>query len=60
VILSAVPAFARQLPLFERLQFLSTGVGWRETGDAVRARLGDDRYGFLLVDTWEMASELLY
>ena len=35
-----VPAFALQLPLFERIQFLSRVVGWRDVADAVRAKLG--------------------
>jgi 4-amino-4-deoxy-L-arabinose transferase-like glycosyltransferase len=59
VLLAVVPAFARQCPLFERVQFLSQVVGWRPVADAVRAKLGEDRYGALLVDSREMAAELL-
>ena len=60
VMLAAAPAFALQLPLFERLQFLSRVVGWHQAADAVRARLASDYYGAILVDTREMAAELLY
>jgi 4-amino-4-deoxy-L-arabinose transferase-like glycosyltransferase len=60
VALAIVPAFAQQLPIFERLQFLSRVVGWRDVADAVRAKLGEDHYAALLVDTREMAAELLY
>ena len=60
VVLAAAPAFARQWPIFERLQFLSGVVGWREAGEAVRARLAEERYGAVLVDTRELAAELLY
>lgn len=60
VVLAAAPAFAKQWPMFERLQFLSSAVGWREVGDAVHARLGQDRYGAIVVDTRELAAELLY
>ena len=58
--LAAAPAFARQWPIFERLQFASRVVGWRESADAVRAKLAEERYGSILVDTREMAGELLY
>ena len=60
VALAIVPAFALQLPIFERLQFLSSVVGWRGVADAVRAKLGEDHYAALLVDSREMAAELLY
>ena len=60
VALAIVPAFAERLPLFERLQFLSRVVGWRDVADAVREKLGADHYGAVLVDTREMAAELLY
>ena len=60
VMLAAAPAFALQLPLFERLQFLSRVVGWRGVADAVRGKLEQEHYGALLVDTREMAAELLY
>jgi 4-amino-4-deoxy-L-arabinose transferase-like glycosyltransferase len=58
--LAAAPAFAEQLLPFERLQFLSRLMGWREVADAVRAKLAAERYGSILVDTREMAGELLY
>ncbi len=45
VALAIVPAFAERLPLFERLQFLSRVVGWRDVADAVREKLGADHYG---------------
>jgi 4-amino-4-deoxy-L-arabinose transferase-like glycosyltransferase len=60
VLLAIAPAFALQWPLFERMQFLSQVVGWRNVAEAVRAKLGEDRYGALLVDSREMAAELLY
>ncbi|HEX7533159.1 MAG TPA: glycosyltransferase family 39 protein, partial [Methyloceanibacter sp.] len=60
VALAIVPAFAERLPLFERLQFLSRVVGWRDVADAVREKLGADHYGAVLVDTREIAAELLY
>jgi len=60
VMLAIAPAFALQLPLFERLQFLSTAVGWRGVADAVRAKLAEDHYGAIVVDTRELAGELLY
>lgn len=60
VTLAIAPAFALQLPLFERLQFLSTVIGWRGVADAVRAKLAEDRYGAIVVDTRELAGELLY
>jgi 4-amino-4-deoxy-L-arabinose transferase-like glycosyltransferase len=60
VMLAAAPAFALQLPMFERLQFLSRVVGWHGVADTVREKLAQDHYGALLVDTREMAAELLY
>jgi len=60
VMLAIAPAFALQWPLFERLQFLSRVVGWRSTAELVRAKLAEERYGALLVDSREMAGELLY
>ena len=58
--LAVAPAFAPQWGLFEQLQFLSRVVGWREAADVVRAKLAEERYGSILVDTREMAAELLY
>lgn len=60
VLLAIAPAFALQSPLFERIQFLSQVVGWRGVADAVRAQLAEGRYGALLVDSRELAAELLY
>ena len=60
VVLATGPAFAFKLPLFERLQFLSRVVGWRGVADAVRAKLAEQHYGALVVDTRELAGELLY
>jgi 4-amino-4-deoxy-L-arabinose transferase-like glycosyltransferase len=60
VLLAIAPAFARQWPLFERVQFLSQVVGWNGVADAVRTKLNEDHYGALLVDSREMAAELLY
>ncbi|HEV7464185.1 MAG TPA: hypothetical protein VGN85_09830 [Methyloceanibacter sp.] len=60
VVLAAALTFALQLPMFERLQFLSRVVGWRGVADAVRGKLEQEHYGALLVDTREMAAELLY
>lgn len=59
-LLAIAPSFALQWPVFERLQFLSSVVGWRNVADGVRTKLADDHYGALLVDTREMAAELLY
>jgi len=58
--LAVVPAFAPQWTLFERLQFLSRVVGWRDAADVVRTKLAEEHYGSILVDTREMAAELLY
>jgi 4-amino-4-deoxy-L-arabinose transferase-like glycosyltransferase len=58
--LAVAPAFALQLPLFERLQFMSRVVGWRGVADAVRAKLVEQHYGAIVVDTRELAAELLY
>jgi 4-amino-4-deoxy-L-arabinose transferase-like glycosyltransferase len=60
IILAAAPAFALKLPLFERLRFLSQVIGWRGVADAVRAKLAEEHYGALVVDTRELAAELLY
>jgi len=59
-ILAAAPAFALQWRLFEQLQFLSRVVGWRDSADIVRTKLAEQHYGSILVDTREMAGELLY
>ena len=47
-------------PLFERLEFLSRVVGWHDAADVVRTKLAEQHYGSILVDTREMAGELLY
>lgn len=60
ILLAVAPAFARHWSLFERVQFLTQVVGWRQAADTVRAKLAGDRYGALLVDTREMGAELLY
>jgi hypothetical protein len=60
VMLAAAPAFASRWPLFERLEFLSRVVGWRDAADVVRRKLAEQHYGSILVDTREMAGELLY
>lgn len=59
-ILAVAPAFASRWPLFERLQFMSRVVGWRDAADVVRAKLAKERYGSIVVDTRELAGELLY
>jgi hypothetical protein len=59
-ILAAAPAFATRLPLFERLEFLSRVVGWRDAAEVVRRKLAEQPYSSILVDTREMAGELLY
>jgi len=58
--LAVVPAFAPRWPIFERLEFLSRVVSWHRTADVVRAKLAEQHYGSILVDTREMAGELLY
>lgn len=60
ILLAIAPAFALQWPVFERVQFLSQVVGWRGVAEAVRTKLGQHQYGALLVDSREMAAELLY
>jgi 4-amino-4-deoxy-L-arabinose transferase-like glycosyltransferase len=59
-IIGTAPAFARQWPVFEQLQFLRTSLGWRDVAGVVRTRLEEGRYGALLVHTRVMAAELLY
>src|SRR5262245_19522338 len=59
-ILATAPAFATRWPLFEKLQFLSRVVGWRDVAATVRAKLAEDGYGAIVVDTRELAGELLY
>ena len=49
-----------RLPIFERLEFLSRVVGWHQAADVVRAKLAEQHYGSILVDTREMAGEMLY
>ncbi|MEX1060212.1 MAG: glycosyltransferase family 39 protein [Methyloceanibacter sp.] len=58
--LAAAPAFAPQWRLFERIEFLRRVVGWHESAQIVRTKLSEERYGSILVDTREMAGELLY
>jgi 4-amino-4-deoxy-L-arabinose transferase-like glycosyltransferase len=57
---AAAPAFAQQWRLFEQFQFLRGVVGWDHSADIVRAKLAEHRYGSILVDTRELAAELLY
>jgi 4-amino-4-deoxy-L-arabinose transferase-like glycosyltransferase len=59
-LIATAPALAPQLPIFERLQFLSRVVGWHGVADTVRTKLAEDHYGSILVDSREMAAELLY
>ena len=60
VIFATAPAFARQWPVFEQVQFLRTALGWREVAGVVRSQLEKERYGALLVQRRELAAELLY
>jgi len=60
VVIAAMPAFARQWPAFEQLQFMRTALGWEDVAGAVRTRLAQERYGALLVPTRDMAAEMLY
>jgi 4-amino-4-deoxy-L-arabinose transferase-like glycosyltransferase len=60
VIVAAGPAFAKSWRLFEQVRFLEQVVGWHESADMVRAKLAEQHYGSILVDTREMAGELLY
>jgi 4-amino-4-deoxy-L-arabinose transferase-like glycosyltransferase len=57
---AAAPAFATQWRLFEQLQFLRVVSGWHAVADGVRIKLAEDRYGSILVDSREMAANLLY
>jgi hypothetical protein len=58
--LATAPAFATRMPLFERLQFLSRVIGWRDAAAVVRTKLAADKYGAIVVDTRELAGEFLY
>jgi 4-amino-4-deoxy-L-arabinose transferase-like glycosyltransferase len=58
--LATAPAFARTWPVFEQLKFLRSSLGWNATAKVVRAKLAEAPYGALLVDTREMAAEMLY
>jgi 4-amino-4-deoxy-L-arabinose transferase-like glycosyltransferase len=60
VIFAAVPAFARQWPMFEQLQFLRSALGWQDVADVVRTKLAAEPYGAVLVRTRDMAAEMLY
>ncbi len=60
VAIAAAPAFARQWPIFEQLQFLRSSLGWHDVAGAVRSKLAEDRYGAVLVHTRHMAAEMLY
>jgi len=60
VILAAAPAFARQWPAFEQLQFLRSALGWREVAAVVRTKLAEEDYGAVLVRTRDVAAEMLY
>jgi 4-amino-4-deoxy-L-arabinose transferase-like glycosyltransferase len=60
VLLAIAPAFAQQWWLFERVQFLSQVIGWQGVANAVRTKLDEDHYGALLVDSRDLAAELLY
>ena len=60
VVVAAAPAFAKHWRLFEQVQFLERVVGWHESADIVRAKLAEQHYGSILVDTREVAGELLY
>lgn len=57
---AAGPAFAQQWRLFEQFQFLRGVIGWHQSADIVRTKLAEQPYGSILVDTREMAGELLY
>jgi hypothetical protein len=59
-LVAGAPAFAQQWRLFERFQFLRSAIGWHQTADLVRTKLADHHYGSILVDSREMAAELLY
>jgi len=58
--IATAPVFARTWPVFEQLKFLRSSLGWKGTADVVRARLAGEHYGALLVNTREMAAELIY
>ena len=58
--LAAAPAFAQQWRLFEHFQFLRSVIGWHQSAELVRAKLAEHTYGSILVDTREMAGELIY
>ena len=60
VMLGVAPAFAPQWRLFERLHFLTHVVGWRDAAEVVREKFAEQRYGSILVDSSELAAELLY
>ncbi len=58
--IAIAPAFARSWTPFEQLLFLRSSIGWEETADAVRKLLSQEKYGAVLVDTRDLAAELLY
>lgn len=58
--IAIAPAFARSWTPFEQLLFLRSSIGWGETADAVRKLLSQEKYGAVLVDTRDLAAELLY
>jgi 4-amino-4-deoxy-L-arabinose transferase-like glycosyltransferase len=60
VMVAAGPAFARHWRLFEQIKFLERVVGWERAADVVRSKLKEHSYGSILVETREMAGELLY
>lgn len=59
-VIAVAPAFARSWAPFEQLEFLRSSIGWEETADAVRKMLSEEKYGAVLVDTRDLAAELLY
>jgi 4-amino-4-deoxy-L-arabinose transferase-like glycosyltransferase len=58
--LATAPAFAKQWPLFEELQFLRTTLRWQDVASAVRSQLAKAQYRSILVNTRTMAAEMLY
>jgi len=59
-VIGIAPVFARSWAPFEQLAFLRSAIAWDETAGAVRKLLSEGDYGSVLVDTRDMAAELLY
>jgi len=60
IVIAVVPAFARDWPVLKEFKFMRQVLGWQDLAGGVRSKLAGERYGALLVDTRDMAAEMLY